>query len=130
MLNIGHAYSALGNKKMALDIYYMLIRSMNTGYMKRDDTIQITVMLISSAARLWGGLGQRDRAIRMCWNAIRKAKEHGLYTVLSGEKSYIEITRKIFEDFFMRMFIDVFEEYKDLLHHLHSIIPPVNHSSN
>ena len=83
LMNIGHAYSELGNKKMAIDIYYMLIRSMNTGYMKRDDTIQITVMLISSAARLWGGLGERDRAIRMCWNAIHKAKEHGLYTILS-----------------------------------------------
>ena len=89
LMNIGHAYSALGNKKMAIDIYYMLIRSMNTGYMKRDDTIQITVMLISSAARIWGGLGQRDRAIRMSWNAIHKAKEHGLYTVLP--KCYGEI---------------------------------------
>ena len=57
--------------------------------MKRDDTIQITVILISSAARLWGGLGQRDRAIRMSWNAIHKAKEHGLYTVLP--KCYGEI---------------------------------------
>ena len=89
LMNIGHAYSDLGNKKMAIDIYYMLIRSMNTGYMKRDDTIQLRVMLISSVARIWGGLGQRDRAIRMSWNAIRKAKEHGLYTVLP--KCYGEI---------------------------------------
>ena len=141
LMNIGQAYADLGNRKMAIDIYYMLIRSMNTGYMRRDDTVQIIVMLISSAARLWGGLGQRDRAIRMSWNAIHKAKEHGLYTVLSQcygeiawnmmkqiengertesdkvlckqylrqgyavavlskEKTYAEITKNIYEDFF------------------------------
>ena len=141
LMNIGHAYADLGNRKMAIDIYYMLIRSMNTGYMRKDDTVQIIVMLISSVARLWGGLGQRDRAIRMSWNAIHKAKEHGLYTVLSNcygeiawnmmkqiengeraesetelckqylrqgyavavlskEKTYAEITKNIYEDFF------------------------------
>ena len=82
LMNIGNVYADMGHRKMAIDIYYMLIRSMNTGYMKRDDMVQITVMLISSVARLWGGLGQRDRAIRMSWNAIHKARQHGLYTVL------------------------------------------------
>ena len=89
LMNIGHTYSDLGDSKMAIDIYYMLIRSMNTGYMKKEDTVQITVMLISAAARLWGGLGQRDRAIRMSWNAIYKAKKNCLYTVLP--KCYGEI---------------------------------------
>jgi tetratricopeptide (TPR) repeat protein len=89
LMNIGHAYGDLGNRKMAIDIYYMLIRCMNMGYMRREDTVQITVMLISSAARLWGGLGQRDRAIRMSWNAIYKAKRNSLYTVLP--KCYGEI---------------------------------------
>lgn len=89
LMNIGHTYGNLGNDKMAIDIYYMLIRSMNTGYMKNEDTVQITLMLISSAARLWGGLGQRDRAIRMSWNAIHKAKKNCLYTVLP--KCYGEI---------------------------------------
>ena len=82
LMNIGHAYGDLDNRKMAIDIYYMLLRSMNKGYMKRGDTIQISVSLISSAARLWGGLGERNRAIRMSWNAIHKARKHGLYTVL------------------------------------------------
>lgn len=82
LMNIGHAYGDLGDSKMAIDIYYMLLRSMNTGYMKREDTVQITVMLISAAARLWGGLGERDRAIRMSWNAIHKAKKNCLYTIL------------------------------------------------
>lgn len=82
LMNIGHTYGDLGNRKMAIEIYYMLIRSMNTGYMEKEDTVQITVMLISAAARLWGGLGQRDRAIRMSWNAIYKAKKNCLYTIL------------------------------------------------
>lgn len=89
LMNIGNVYGDLGNSKMAIDIYYMLIRSMNMGYMRREDTVQLTVMLISSAARLWGGLGQRDRAIRMSWNAIYRAKKNCLYTVLP--KCYGEI---------------------------------------
>ena len=88
-MNIGSAYGNLGKKQMAIDIYYMLIRSLNTGYMRKQDSIQLIVMLISNAARYHGGLGQRDRAIRMCWNAIHKAKKNRLYTVLP--KCYGEI---------------------------------------
>lgn len=89
LMNIGNVYGALGQRKMAIDIYFMLIRSMNTGYMRREDSIQLTVMLISSAARFYGGLGKRETAIRMSWNAIHKAKENQLYTVLP--KCYGEI---------------------------------------
>ena len=89
LMNIGSAYGALGQSQMAIDIYYMLIRSMNTGYMKREDTVQLTVMMISNIARYYGGLGQRNTAIRMSWNAIHKAKQNKLYTVLP--KCYGEI---------------------------------------
>ena len=89
LMNIGSVYGALGQRKMAIDIYYMLIRSMNTGYMRQEDSIQLIVMLISNAARYYGGLGKRDTAIRMSWNAIHKAKRHQLYTVLP--KCYGEI---------------------------------------
>ncbi len=89
LMNIGNVYGDLGQRQMAIDIYFMLIRSMNTGYMRQKDSVQLTVMLISSAARFYGGLGKRDTAIRMSWNAIYKAKKHQLYTVLP--KCYGEI---------------------------------------
>lgn len=89
VMNIGHTYGILEERKMAIDIYYMLIRAMNTGYMESDDSIQLTVILISSIARLYGGMGERDRAIRMCWNAIHRSKEHRLFSILP--KCYGEI---------------------------------------
>lgn len=89
VMNIGHAYGNLGECKIAIDIYYMLIRAMNTGYMEPDDSIQLTTIITSSIARLYGGMGQRDRAIRMCWNAISRSKEHRLFTILP--KCYGEI---------------------------------------
>ncbi len=89
LMNIGNVYGNLGEREMAIDIYYMLIRSMNTGYMKREDSVQLITILISNAARFYGGMGQRDTAIAMCWNAIKKAKQNRLYTVLP--KCYGEI---------------------------------------
>lgn len=89
LMNIGSAYGELGQKKMAIDIYFMLIRSMNMGYMRRKDSVQLTIILISNAARYYGSLGNRNAAIRMSWNAIRKAKKHQLYSVLP--KCYGEI---------------------------------------
>lgn len=89
LMNIAGLYGELGEDKLAINIYYMLIRSMNVGYMKLEDSIQITIMLISDIARIYGGSGERDRAIAMCWNAIVKAKKNRLYTVLP--KCYGEI---------------------------------------
>ena len=89
IMNIANAYGEIKNFQMAIDISYMLLRSLNSGYMRQDDTMQITVMLISNIARFWGGLGKRDKAIRMCWNAIHKAKKNSLYTILP--KCYGEI---------------------------------------
>lgn len=89
LMNIAGEYGELGENKLAINIYYMLIRSMNMGYMKLEDSIQITIMLISDIARVYGGIGERDGAIAMCWNAIVKAKKNRLYTVLP--KCYGEI---------------------------------------
>lgn len=89
LMNIGNIYGDLGQKQTAIDIYYMLIRSMNTGYMRKQDSIQLTVLLINNIARDYGAMKQRDRAIRMCQNAIIKAKKYGLYSVLP--KCYGEI---------------------------------------
>lgn len=90
LMNIANAYGDIGDDKTAIDIRYMLIRSMNMGYMELDDSIQISVMLVSDIARAYGGLGEREKAIAMCWNAIAEAKKNRLYTVLP--KCYGEIT--------------------------------------
>lgn len=82
LMNIGNIYGDLGQKQMAIDIYYMLIRSMNMGYMRQEDSIQLTVMLINNIAHDYGAMKQRDRAICMCQNAILKAKKYSLYSVL------------------------------------------------
>lgn len=89
LMNIGTAYGDLKEWEKALQIFYMLIRSLNTGYMRYSDSIQIIVMLVGAIARIYGGRGERDKAIRMCWNAIYKAKKNCLYTILP--KCYGEI---------------------------------------
>lgn len=106
LMNIGNIYSDLGQKQMAIDIYYMLIRSMNMGYMSQNDSIQLTVMLINSIAHDYGAMRQRDRAIRMCQNAIMKAKKYSLYSVLP--KCYGDIAW-----YMMRQIVDGERNEKD-----------------
>ena len=89
LMNIGNVYGDLKEWDKALQIFYMLIRSLNTGYMRYSDSIQIIVMLVGDIARIYGGRGERDKAIRMCWNAICRAKKNCLYSILP--KCYGEI---------------------------------------
>lgn len=89
LMNIANVYGNLGEQRRAINIYYMLIRSMNTGYMKNKDSKHLTIILISNAARFYGGMGQIDTAILMSWNAINKSKKNQLYAILP--KCYGEI---------------------------------------
>ena len=89
LMNIGTAYGDLKENEKAIQIFYMLIRSLNTGYMRPSDSNRITIMLIANIARIYGGMGERDKAIRMCRNAIDKAKKNRLYNILP--KCYGEI---------------------------------------
>lgn len=89
LMNIGTTYGDLKEREKAIQIFYMLIRSLNTGYMRSSDSTRITIMLIANIARIYGGMGERDKAIRMCWNAIDKAKKNCLYSMLP--KCYGEI---------------------------------------
>lgn len=89
LMNIGYVYADLGHKELSIAIHYMLIRSINMGYMEIEDSIQLSVMLTSSIARRYGGKGERNKAIAMCWSAIKKAKRNRLYTILP--KCYGEI---------------------------------------
>ena len=82
LMNIASAYSYSGNFEKAIRIDYMLIRSLNKGYMGPKDSIQLKVMLICCIAKYYGELGEHQRAIEMSRNAIHKAKSNHLITIL------------------------------------------------
>lgn len=89
LMNIGTTYADLNENEKAIQIFYMLIRSLNTGYMKYSDSIKIRMQLISNIGRLYGNMGKRDIAINMNWNAIKKAKENRSHSILA--RAYAEI---------------------------------------
>lgn len=82
LMNIAGAYGNLEKNEIAIPIYYMLLRSLNSGYMSQKTAIPLVLVIIHGAARMHGGEGRHQVAIDMCWNAIHKSKKHNLFTVL------------------------------------------------
>lgn len=82
LMNIAASYGNLEQKDVAISIYYMLLRSLNSGYMSQKTAIPLVLVIIHGTARMHGGEGRHQVAIDMCWNAIHKSKKHNLFTVL------------------------------------------------
>ena len=82
MMNIAQAYGDMEENESSISIYYMLLRSLNSGYMSRKDAAPFILIMIRAIARMYGGLGKYQVAINMCWNVIHKSKKYKLYTIL------------------------------------------------
>ena len=82
MMNIAHAYGDMEENESSISIYYMLLRSLNSGYMSLKDAAPFILIMIRGVARMYGGLGNYQVAINICRNAIHKSKKYKLYTIL------------------------------------------------
>lgn len=82
LMNIAGAYGELEKNETAISIYYMLLRSLNSGYMSQKTAIPLILVIIHGTARMHGGMDRHQVAIDMCWNAIHKSKKYSLFTVL------------------------------------------------
>lgn len=82
LMNIAGGYGDLEKNEIAIPIYYMLLRSLNSGYMSQKNAIPLILVIIHGTARMHGGEGRHQIAINMCWNAIYKSKKYNLFTIL------------------------------------------------
>lgn len=89
LMNVANAYYEVGDYKKSVEINFMLLRSLGTGYMGHKDAIQLTVLLQYNLAKSFGEDGKHQKAINICENVLRKAKRHWLITVIPN--TYAEI---------------------------------------
>ena len=82
LMNLSNAYGAAGEFERPVRINYMLIRSLNAGYMGREDSENLIAMLTYNTAKRYGQRGQFKTAQHMCQNAIRRAKRQKFLNVL------------------------------------------------
>lgn len=82
LLNIANANAAEGNIERGIEIYYMLIRSLNCGYMGKADSQELISILTFSLAKRYGELGQHEKALNLCRNGIWRAKRQKYIDIL------------------------------------------------
>ena len=95
LMNIAEIYGKLDDKKQSILINYMLIRSINSGYMSSKKITLILGYIIHSIARVYGEMGEHQTAINMCQNAIKKARSSHMFLILPT--IYGEIARNMME---------------------------------
>lgn len=96
LLNIANANAAEGNIERAIEIYYMLIRSLNCGYMGKRDSQELISILIFSLAKRYGELGQHEKAVNLCRNGIWRAKRQKYIDILPN--LYIEVSWNMMQE--------------------------------
>lgn len=96
LLNIANANIGKENIESAIEIYYMLIRSLNCGYMEKTESQELISILTFSLAKRYGELGQHERAVNLCRNGIWRAKRQKYIDVLPN--LYIEISWNMMQE--------------------------------
>lgn len=81
LMNIASAYGIFEKNEIAISIYYMLLRSLNSGYMAKKNAMPLILVIMHGTARMHGGMGRHQIAINICWNAIQKSKKYHLFTI-------------------------------------------------
>lgn len=84
LMNIAIAYGELEEYEMAIAIYDMLLKSLNSGYMEQKKSVLFILIVMHGKARMHGGLGQHQLAIEMGWEVIEKAKEYNLFSTITN----------------------------------------------
>ena len=82
LMNIASIYGELEDNDMAIRIYDMLLRSLNTGYMAQKSALPFILIIMNGSAKMQGGKGNHQLAIEICWNVIEKSKKNNLFTIL------------------------------------------------
>lgn len=96
IMNIAGAYYDLREFKNSIEIYNMLIRCLDKGYMDLKNTIQLKVILMSNMAMAYNGLDEYDIAIKLEEEVIQICKKYKLCNVLQnayGELSWSIISQ-------------------------------------
>lgn len=96
LMNIANAYATEGNIERAIEIYYMLIRSLNCGYMGKTDSQELISILTFSLAKRYGELGQHEKAVNLCRNGIWRAKRQKYIDILPN--LYIEVSWNMMQE--------------------------------
>lgn len=84
LMNIANAKADGENIERAIKIYYMLIRSLNCGYMRKSDSERLISMFALGLSKRYGELEEYGRAANLCRNGIGRAKQHKFISVLPG----------------------------------------------
>lgn len=82
LMNIAGAYGELGKNELAISIYDMLLKSLNSGYMEKNKAVPFILIVTHGKARMHGGLGQHQLAVDICWEVIHISKKYNLFTAL------------------------------------------------
>ena len=84
LMNIANANAAEGNIERAIEIYYMLIRSLNCGYMRKTDADRLISVLVFCLSKRYGELEEYGQAANLCRNGIERAKRQKFINILPG----------------------------------------------
>lgn len=82
LMNLATAYRENGNYQKAIRIIFMLINSLNAGYMEKEKADQIKIVLINNLAKIYGEMEEHQAAVHLSKEGIKKIRNQKLIDML------------------------------------------------